>query len=209
MAHKVSIFTNDIPDDFVFYGSIAVDTEAMGLKIHRDRLCLVQICDEKGKIGMVHFPDSNYDYSKSKNLKALLEDKDRLKIFHYARFDVAILKKYLNIELIPNIFCTKIASRLARTYTDSHGLRSMLMDLIGVELKKEQQSSNWGSDTLTEAQKHYAANDVIYLHEAMKKLLVMLKKHNRLNIANKYFEFLDSVVETDTLGFEEDLFRHQ
>lgn len=209
MAHKISIFTNDIPDDFVFSGSIAVDTEAMGLKIHRDRLCLVQICDEKGKIGMVHFPDSGYDYSKPKNLKALLEDKDRLKIFHYARFDVAILKKYLNIELIPNIFCTKIASRLARTYTDSHGLRSMLMDLIGVELKKEQQSSNWGSDTLTEAQKHYAANDVIYLHEAMKKLLVMLKKHNRLNIANKYFEFLDSVVETDTLGFEEDLFRHQ
>ncbi len=206
---KIILHINDLPANIIFTGDIAIDTEAMGLLRKRDRLCLIQLKDETGDVHLVHFPQSNYDYTKSKNLTSLIVDPNITKIFHYARFDVAIMRYYLGIDFIPNIFCTKIASRLVRTYTDHHGLRSLLMDIIGVELKKEQQSSNWGSDNLTDAQKNYAANDVLYLHEAKKKLTQMLKNSDRLDIAQKYFSFLDTVVTTDMLGFEEDLFRHQ
>ena len=206
---KIILHVNDLPANIMFTGDIAIDTEAMGLLRKRDRLCLIQLKDETGDVHLVHFPQSNYDYTKSKNLTSLIIDPNITKIFHYARFDVAIMRYYLGIDFIPNIFCTKIASRLVRTYTDHHGLRSLLMDIIGVELKKEQQSSNWGSDNLTDAQKNYAANDVLYLHEAKKKLTQMLKNSDRLDIAQKYFSFLDTVVTTDMLGFEEDLFRHQ
>ncbi len=206
---KINVHINDLPDDVFLKGDVAIDTEAMGLKRERDRLCLVQLKDEQGEVHLVQFPQDNYDYKKAKNLSSLLSDPNINKIFHYARFDVGIMRYYLKIDFIPNIFCTKIASRLVRTYTDHHGLRSLLIDLLGVELKKEQQSSNWGANNLTEAQKHYAASDVLYLHEAKKKLVNMLQKHDRMDIANKYFTFLDTIVATDMLGFEEDLFRHQ
>ncbi|CAF1661888.1 unnamed protein product [Rotaria magnacalcarata] len=206
---KINLYINDLPDNMVFKGDVAIDTEAMGLRRERDRLCLVQIKGESGEVHLVHFPQDGYDYKKAKNLISILVDPNINKIFHYARFDIGIMRYYFDIDFIPNIFCTKIASRLARTYTDHHGLRSLLIDILGVELKKEQQSSNWGANNLTDPQKHYAANDVLHLHEAKKKLTLMLEKCNRLDIAKRYFAFLDTIVTTDMLGFEEDLFRHQ
>ena len=207
MPSDIKYFINDLPDNLELQGSIAIDTEAMGLKYNiRDRLCVVQICDESGIAYLVHFPTSNYNYS-CPNLKRFLLDKNRQKIFHYARFDVAIMRKYLEIGSMENIFCTKIASRFARTYTDSHSLKTLVAELLHVELKKEQQCSYWGADELTEAQKHYAANDVLYLHALRDKLTEMLKKSNRYDIALKFMDFVDNVCTADMLGFEEDLFR--
>jgi ribonuclease D len=206
---KILVHINDLPSNINFTGDIAIDTEAMGLRRERDRLCLVQLKDETGDVHLVHFPQDSYDYKKAKNLIELLVNPSFTKIFHYARFDIGIMRYYFGIDFIPNIFCTKIASRLTRTYTDHHGLRSLLIDIIGVEIKKEQQSSNWGANILTEPQKNYAAADVLYLHSAKTKLTIMLKNSDRLDIAQKYFSFLDTIVTTDMLGFEEDLFRHQ
>lgn len=198
---------NDLPDTAQLHGSLAIDTEAMGLKIKRDRLCLLQICDEKNNVFLVHFPAENVDY-KAPNLKKYLTDKGIKKIFHFARFDIAIMQHYLKIKTIPNIFCTKIASRLTRTYTDSHGLKNLVHDLLGVEMRKDQQCSNWGNDTLTEKQKCYAARDVIYLHALEEKLSHMLHLADRQHLAQKYFEFINTVCASDLAGFEEDLFRH-
>ncbi len=198
---------NDLPDGVSLKGSIAIDTEAMGLKYNvRDRLCVVQICDESGEVYLVHFPADTYDY-KCKNLRRFLLDEKRQKIFHYARFDIAIMRKYLKIDSIKNIFCTKIASRLARTYSDSHGLKTLVSEILHVELKKEQQCSYWGAEKLTDAQKGYAANDVLYLHRLRDALTDMLKKSGRYEVACKYFDFVDNVCTTDIMGFEEDLFR--
>jgi ribonuclease D len=202
----MNYFFNDIPENFKLVGDLAIDTEAMGLKITRDRLCVIQICDEHNNVCLVHFPSGNFNYD-CPNLKKILTDPSRQKIFHYGRFDIAIMSHYLGIEL-ENVYCTKIASRLCRTYTDSHGLRSLIMDLLKVEIKKDQQSSNWGSEILTEPQKHYAANDVIHLHQLRKILNEMLRKNGRAEIAGEYFKFLLTVCKTDLLGFEEDLFRH-
>ena len=200
-------FVNDLPDNLELKGSIAIDTEAMGLKINvRDRLCVIQICDESGEVYLTHFPASNYDYS-CPNLKKFLLDENRQKIFHYARFDIAIMRKYLKIDSIKNIFCTKIASRFARTYTDSHSLKTLVSELLHIELKKEQQCSYWGADELTDAQKGYAANDVLFLHQLRDKLSNMLKKSGRYDIALKYMDFVDNVCTSDLMGFEEDLFR--
>ena len=198
---------NDLPDGVDLKGSIAIDTEAMGLKFNvRDRLCVIQICDESGEVYLVHFPADTYNY-KCKNLRRFLLDDKRQKIFHYARFDVAIMRKYLGISEIKNIFCTKIASRLARTYSDSHGLKTLVSEILHVELKKEQQCSYWGAEKLTDAQKGYAANDVIYLHRLRDALTEMLKVSGRYEIACKYFDFVNNVCATDLMGFEEDLFR--
>ena len=207
MQNQVRYFVNDLPDGLELKGSVAIDTEAMGLKYNtRDRLCVVQLCDENGLVCLVHFPASNYDYA-CPNLKKILLDKNRQKIFHYARFDVAIMRKYLNIDSIENIFCTKIASRFARTYTDSHSLKTLVSELLHTELKKEQQCSYWGADKLTDAQKSYAANDVIYLHRLRDILSEMLQKSDRYEIALKFMAFVDNVCTADLLGFEEDLFR--
>lgn len=205
---NINFFINDIPSDFLLEGDLAIDTEAMGLKIKRDRLCLIQICDSKGKICLVHFPNESFDYEKCINLKKYLLDENRQKIFHFARFDVAIMKYYLKLESIPNIFCTKIASRFARTYTDSHGLRSIVYEILGEEISKEQQSSNWGSNTLSEAQKNYAASDVIYLHQLRNKLIEMLKECKRLDIVEKYSNFINIVTTADLMDFTEDMFSH-
>ena len=200
-------FVNDLPENVKLKGSIAIDTEAMGLKYNeRDRLCVIQICDESGEVYLIHFPASTYDYS-CQNLRKFLEDENRVKIFHYARFDVAIMRKYLKIDSIKNIYCTKIASRFARTYTDSHSLKTLVSELLHVELKKEQQCSYWGSDELSDAQKGYAANDVLYLHKLKEKLTDMLEKSGRYEIAYKYMQFVDNVCTSDMMGFEEDLFR--
>jgi len=208
MMKNINLHINDLPDTVILVGDLAIDSEAMGLQIKRDRLCLIQICDANGNIHMVHFPSDSYNYEASVNLKRYLVDESRQKIYHYARFDIAIAKYYLSIKEIPNIFCTKIASRFARTYTDNHGLRSVVGELIGVDLRKEQQSSNWGATCLSEAQKMYAANDVIYLHELRDKLIKMLIVSGRLKLAQEFFRCVGVVADADLLGFEEDLFRH-
>ena len=200
-------FVNDLPDYIDLKGSIAIDTEAMGLKYNiRDRLCVIQICDESGEVYLIHFPASKYNYD-CPNLRKFLLDENRQKVFHYARFDIAIMRKYLKIDEIKNIYCTKIASRFARTYTDSHSLKTLVSELLHIELKKEQQCSYWGADELTDAQLGYAANDVLYLHRLRDKLTEMLKSSGRYEIALKYMQFVDNVCTADMLGFDEDLFR--
>lgn len=177
----------------------------MGLYIKRDKLCVVQLCDEQGTICLIQFADHNYA---APNLKKLLLDKTRIKIFHFARFDLAILEHYLGISL-SNIFCTKIASKLARTYTDSHGLKDICRELLGIQLSKQQQSSDWGSETLSKEQQEYAARDVIYLHELRDKFTKMLQRENRLELAQKLFDFLPTRAHLDLAGWHEiDIFSH-
>lgn len=202
---RVSVFKNDLPDNFELEGDLAVDTEAMGLNFHRDRLCVVQISNGNGDSYLVQFDGKNYS---APNLKKMLLDKSRVKIFHYARFDIAIIKKYLEIDL-DNIFCTKIASKLSRTYTDSHGLKDLCRDLLKVNLSKQQQSSYWGSQELTDEQKEYAAKDVVYLHSLRKILIERLSELCRLTVAEKLFEFLPTRANLDLTGWNDiDIFSH-
>ncbi|MCD6036011.1 MAG: ribonuclease [Rickettsiales bacterium] len=202
---NIRLHTNDLADNVTFKGDIAIDTEAMGLNNHRDRLCVVQLSDGNGDAHIVHFPDRNYT---APRLKALLTDAARTKIFHYARFDVAILKQYLGVKVNP-IYCTKIASRLARTYTDSHGLKDLCRDLAGAQISKQQQSSDWGAETLTEEQLHYAASDVLYLHTIRERLNAMLEREGRKDLAHRCFAFLETRVELDLAGWPDlDIFAH-
>jgi ribonuclease D len=180
---------------------ICIDTETMGLNIYRDRLCLVQMTDENDNFVVVKVKSKNVD-----NLKRLLES-DNLKIFHYARFDVAILKYQMNIN-VNNIYCTKIASKLARTYTDKHGLKDVIKDLLNIDIDKTYQCSDWGNTNLTDRQINYALNDVKYLVPLMKKLNEMLIRENRLNIAQKIFSFIPTMAELDILGWNESIFAH-
>nr|CRH07924.1 Putative 3'-5' exonuclease family protein [Candidatus Magnetococcus massalia] len=182
---------------------LAVDTETMGLDTHRDRLCVVQMCDEAGEVSLVQ--TKNYQ---APNLKKLFEAQEVEKIFHFARFDIAALKHWLDIQVNP-VFCTKIASRLARTYTGGHGLKDLCRELVGVEMDKKQQSSDWGRDDLSDEQISYAASDVIYLIEARKTLEVMLKREGRLQLALDTIAFLPTRVELDLAGWgEQDIFTH-
>lgn len=177
----------------------------MGLQIKRDKLCVVQLCDAKGKICLVQFASNDYT---APNLKKLLLDESRVKIFHFARFDLAILEHYLGITL-KNIFCTKIASKLVRTYTDSHGLKDICRELLGIQLSKQQQSSDWGLQTLSKDQQEYAARDVIYLHELRDKFTEMLVRENRLKLAQDLFTFLPIRASLDLAGWNEiDIFAH-
>ena len=177
----------------------------MGLSLVRDQLCVVQLSAGDGNAHVVQLDRKNYDCP---NLKKLLGDEKIEKLFHFARFDVAMIKKYLGVECRP-VFCTKIASKLVRTYTDRHGLKDLLRELVSVELNKAQQSSDWGQDELTEAQQNYAASDVLYLHAAKEKLVMMLKRHERLEIAKSCFNFLNTQADIDLLGFgETDIFSH-
>ncbi len=199
--HKV-----DLPSDFKVPKVLAVDTETMGLNPQRDKLCLVQLSggDENAHLVQV---GGEYGY-KSPNLISILKDKKILKIFHYARFDVAIIKKNLGIVPSP-IFCTKIASKLARTYTDRHGLRELCKELLNIEISKQQQSSDWGSQVLSKAQIKYASNDVLYLHEIKDKLEEILERENRLKLAYTIFKFIPTRVKLDLLGWQEtDIFSH-
>ncbi len=204
MANK--LYQNDLPADLHIEGDIAIDTETRGLNIYkRDRLCVVQIADSKGHAYLVQFKDSDYD--KAVNLKKLLLDDSRQKILHYARFDIAAIKIYLGVE-INNVFCTKIASKLVRTYTDKHGLKDLVREFLDIDLSKQQQSSDWSAD-LSDKQIDYAASDVLHLHKLKDRLEKMLVEENRLELAKKCFAFLSTRVELDMGGWaEEDIFAH-
>jgi ribonuclease D len=195
----------DLPDGLLLGDSVAIDTEAMGLNPHRDRLCLVQLSRGDGDAHLVQFAAGCYD---APNLKRLLADRAILKLFHFARFDIAILSHYLGVMPQP-LYCTKIASRLVRTFSDRHGLRDLCKDLLGVELKKEQQSSDWGAVSLTDEQLRYAASDVLYLHALRARLDGMLARERRTDLACSCFDFLPTRALLDLEGWaEQDIFAH-
>ncbi len=201
----IHLHKGDLPSGLDFGDAVAVDCEAMGLKNTRDRLCVVQLSAGDGVCHLVQFSAGKYD---APNLKAVIADASVTKIFHYARFDVGILKYYLGVECTP-VYCTKIASRLARTYTDRHGLKDVCRELVGVELSKEQQSSDWGAETLNESQLSYAASDVLYLHKVRDELEIILAREGRTDIAKKCFDFLSTRAELDAEGWPEmDIFSH-
>jgi ribonuclease D len=201
----IKLYKGDLPAGVDFGTSVAVDTETLGLVPRRDKLCLVQLSSGDGNGHLVQLDRSNYD---APRLKALMADRDVTKIFHFARFDVAVMKQYLGIEVGP-VYCTKIASRLTRTYTDRHGLKDLIKELLGIELNKQQQSSDWGAHVLSDAQKQYAAQDVIYLHELKARLDQMLEREGRSGIAKACFDFVGVRAALDLGGWtEEDVFAH-
>ena len=195
----------DLPDLSRYSASAAIDTETMGLNPHRDRLCVVQLSPGDGTADVVQIAQGQ---SQAPNLKRLLADSDVTKIFHFARFDIAALYNAFGVMARP-VYCTKIASRLVRTYTDRHGLKDLVRELLGVDLSKQQQSSDWGADTLTDAQLAYAASDVLYLHELQAKLDANLAREGRTGIARACFEFLPTRALLDLSGWPEvDIFAH-
>jgi ribonuclease D len=201
---SIKLYRGDLPADFKPGSSIAIDTETLGLRPARDRLCVVQISTGDGSAHLVQL-DGKYD---APRLKAVLEDPSVLKIFHFARFDVAMLKHYLGADTAP-VYCTKIASKLVRTYTDKHGLKDILKELLGIEANKQQQSSDWGAHVLSDAQKTYAAQDVLYLHEMKTRLDQMLARENRTELAKQCFDFIPVRAKLDLDGWaEEDIFAH-
>jgi ribonuclease D len=199
----IILHQNDLPHNILQTAkSIAIDTETTGLVAHRDRLCLVQISDGLGDVHLVQFVGRNHAYD-CPNLKKILTNDNILKIFHFARFDIMMLEKYLNIKL-SNIFCTKIASKITRTFTDRHGLRDLARDLINVDISKQQQTSDWGSENLSEAQQTYAAGDVLYLHQLKSVLDNLLVRENRTELAQACFDFLPTRSRLDLLGWDQD-----
>jgi ribonuclease D len=195
----------DLPEGLLFGDAVAIDSEAMGLNPHRDRLCVVQLSRGDGDAHLVQFAAGCYD---APNLRRLLVDPAVLKLFHFARFDIAIIRHYLGVMPQP-LYCTKIASRLVRTFTDRHGLRDLCKDVLGIELKKEQQSSDWGASALTEEQQRYAASDVLHLHALRVRLDEMLEREGRTELARKCFEFLPARALLDLEGWaEQDIFAH-
>ena len=203
-ASSFKLHKGDLPASVVFTGSVAIDTETLGLNPHRDRLCLVQLSGGDGHAHLVQVAPP-YD---APRLKSLLSDPAMVKIFHFARFDVAVLKKYLGVDTAP-IFCTKIASKLARTYTDRHGLKDLTAELIGIDLSKQQQSSDWAAATLSDQQLAYAASDVLHLHALKERLEGMLVRDGRREMADAAFRFLATRAALDLAGFEDvDIFAH-
>lgn len=201
----VKLYRGDLPADFNPGPAIAIDTETLGLNPLRDRLCVVQISTGDGNAHLVQMDPKS---PAAPRLKALLEDASVLKIFHFARFDVAVLKHTLGASTAP-LYCTKIASKIARTYTDRHGLKDLLKELLGIEANKQQQSSDWGSHILSDAQKQYAAQDVLYLHELKARLDQMLEREGRAHLARACFEFLPTRAALDLAGWgAEDVFAH-
>src|SRR5215212_9942986 len=196
----------DLPGDVAFDGPIAVDTEAMGLLPGRDRLCLVQLSDGRGDEHLVRFAPGS-DYS-APRLKALLADPDRVKIYHFARFDIALMRAYLNVMAGP-VYCTRTSSRLVRTYTDRHGLKELVKEMLGQDLSKQQQSSDWGAPEISDAQREYAASDVRYLHRLKEQLDQRLARENRTELAQACFDFLPARALLDLAGWpEQDIFAH-
>ena len=201
---KIKYYENDLPEKLNFGDILAIDTETMGLNPARDRLCLVQLSTGNGIIYLIKILDLR---KKPKNLIKLLKNKKITKIFHYARFDVAVLKHTFKID-IQNIYCTKIASKLVRTYTDKHGYKDLCKELLNESISKVEQSSDWGGK-LSKEQKKYAATDVLYLHRIKKKLDIMLKRENRTNIAKACFEFISYRTNLDLSGWHDiDIFKH-
>ena len=204
---NITLYQNDLPENHKLTNaqSVAIDAESLGLNYQgRDKLCLLQLCSGNEEVFIVQFDRNQY---KCPNLHKFLSNENILKIAHFARFEIGIVKHYLNIDL-KNIYCTKIASKLARTYTDKHGLYDITKELIGITLNKSQQSSDWGLKELSEEQKQYAASDVIHLHQIKEKLDQMLMRENRNEIAKKCFMFLETRVALDLSGWEEDIFSH-
>ena len=203
MTHH--LHRGDLPEGVSFGDTVAVDTEAMGLNPHRDRLCLVQLSAGDGNAHLVQLMPGDYD---APRLKALMADPAVTKLFHFARFDLGMIYQYLGVMAGP-VYCTKIASRLARTFTDRHGLRDLCKDVLGVDLSKQQQSSDWGGPALTDQQLHYAATDVLHLHALRAKLDAMLAREGRADLARAAFDFLPARVLLDLEGWpEQDIFAH-
>lgn len=196
----------DLPEGALGPGPIAVDTETMGLALGRDRLCVVQLSDGGGDEHLVRFsPGSDYA---APNLKAVLADPSRLKLYHFARFDLASIQAYLGVMAAP-VYCTKTASRLVRTYTDRHGLKDLVRELLGQEISKQQQTSDWGAPELSDAQKDYAASDVRHLHACKEKLDERLIREGRVELAQACFDFLPYRARLDLAGWpEQDIFAH-
>jgi len=202
---SIELHQGDLPAGLDFGASVAVDTEAMGLNPARDRLCLIQLSSGDGTCHLVRFPKGAYD---APNLTALLSDESVTKLFHFARFDLAMIRRYLGVTCRP-VYCTKIASKLSRTYTDRHGLRDLCRELLGVDISKDQQSSDWGADTLTNEQLRYAATDVLHLHALRARLDAMLEREGRVSLAEACFGFLASRAELDLRGWAgEDIFAY-
>jgi ribonuclease D len=201
----IRLHRGDLPDISRYRGAVAIDTETMGLDVTRDRLCVVQLSPGDGSADVVQIPPRG---AEAPNLKRLLADKSLLKIFHFARFDLAVLYKTFGLMPEP-VYCTKIASRLARTYTDKHGLKDLVREVLGQELSKQQQSSDWGAPELSEAQVAYAAADVIHLHALKQRLDLMLARESREQMAETCFRFLPDRVRLDLAGFAgDDIFAH-
>jgi ribonuclease D len=205
----IRLHRGDLPDISRYRGAVAIDTETMGLDVVRDRLCVVQLSPGDGSADVVQIPPHGAGHgADAPNLKRLLADKTLLKIFHFARFDLAVLYKSLGIMAEP-VYCTKIASRLARTYTDKHGLKDLVREVLGQDLSKQQQSSDWGATELSEAQVAYAAADVTHLHALKERLDAMLAREAREQLAAACFRFLPDRVRLDLGGFAgEDIFAH-
>jgi ribonuclease D len=204
----VAIFLhqNDLPDGLTLGPIVAIDTETMGLDPRRDRLCVVQLSNGKGDAHLVQIARGQ---TTAPNLERLLTDPKVLKLFHFGRFDIAAMKQAFGVTTAP-VWCTKIASRLIRTFTDRHGLKYLLLELVGVDVSKQQQTSDWGSAELTDAQKEYAASDVLYLHRLKEELEARLIREGRMELAQRCFDFLPTRAELDLLGWEEpnDIFHH-
>ncbi len=201
----IELHHGDLPDGLDLGRIVAVDTETMGLNPFSDRLCVAQLSAGNGVCHLVQFAVGEYG---APNLKRLFGDPKVLKLFHFARFDIAVIRQFLHVDCTP-LYCTKIASKLARTYTDRHGLKDLCRELLGVDLSKQQQSSDWGSAELSEAQRSYAASDVLHLHALREKLDVMLAREGRSKIAQAAFDFLIVRAELDLMGWEHvDIFAH-
>jgi ribonuclease D len=202
---SVALHRGDLPAGLTLGDVVAVDSETMGLQPPRDRLCVVQLSDGDGVAYLVQFRPGGYE---APNLRRLLADPERLKLFHYARFDLAVIRRYLGVACRP-VYCTKIASKLARTYTDRHGLKDLVRELLGIELDKAEQSSDWGAADLSEAQLRYAARDVLHLHALRARLDEMLAREGRSALAQACFDFLPSRAELDLAGWpDQDIFAH-
>jgi ribonuclease D len=203
---SVFLHDEDLPQGVLAQGPVAVDTETMGLITPRDRLCLLQISDGQGDEHLVRFSPTS-DFA-APNLRAILGDPERLKLFHFGRFDLAAIEYYLNVTAAP-VFCTKIASRLSRTYTDRHGLKELVKEMLGTDISKQQQSSDWGGPVLSDAQKDYAASDVRYLHKLHDQFVIRLEREGRTEIAQACFDFLPHRARLDLVGWPEiDIFAH-
>ena len=204
-AKSIEVHKNDLPAGLDLGDIVAVDTETRGLKLERDRLCLVQLSAGDGDAHLVHLKKGAYQ---APNLKKILGDPKALKIFHFARFDLAVIQKYLGIMAAP-VYCTKFASKLSRTSVDRHGLKDLCRDLLEVEISKTKQCSDWGAEIYDQAQLEYAASDVLYLHQLKAKLDKLLKREGRMHLAEAAFAFLPARAEMDLLGWEAtDIFSH-
>ena len=202
---RIKLYKGDLPSGLALGPLVAIDTETQGLKPYRDRLCLVQLCGGGQEVHAVQFDGTDWA---APRLKALLADPATTKIFHFARFDLAVLERYLGVMTSP-VWCTKIASKLVRTYTDRHGLKDLCSELLGIELSKQQQSSDWAAADLSQQQLAYAASDVLHLHELQARLKSMLERESRMPAAEACFRFLPERARLDLAGFDDiDVFEH-